>query len=296
VLLARPGRYRDRWVRRASKPRPGEISQAAVARVIDEHLAAEQGLSPMASNEHRALKDLVHRALSGKSLTADTLALFTQAFLISEADARQLWSCFTGTSPDQVTTTVSRLAAPPDDAAAMRARQYETLLLHETHVIGPDRRPTRHHTRQTIRAVADGVTRCPVRFDNTEVRITPGVGAQCSEIYACGGGLHAVDLILPTALRKGEDAMFSYTMHFSDPPMDNEYRRGAHPGIADVVIVVRFDRSHPPSDVWWAIWPDRWPGTAPIVEEPVKLNRDRPVVRKQLSSAARTAVGFRWAW
>ncbi|QIQ02254.1 hypothetical protein [Streptomyces liangshanensis] len=90
-LLARPGPYRDRWLRQVVRATAEPVNQAAVARVLAHWLwlngdAAGSELLP------RALRDRVSRALGGQLLSADTLRLFTAAFTMDEQDESALWT------------------------------------------------------------------------------------------------------------------------------------------------------------------------------------------------------------
>ncbi|MFJ1598436.1 hypothetical protein [Streptomyces sp. NPDC088261] len=97
-LLARPGPYRDRWLRQVVRATHEPVNQAAVARVLAHWLwlngdAAASELLP------RALRDRVSRALGGHLLSADTLRLFTAAFTMDEEDETALWALLDETSP-----------------------------------------------------------------------------------------------------------------------------------------------------------------------------------------------------
>src|SRR5262249_18396056 len=150
-----------------------EISQAAVARVISDYLRFA-GRSADTEGDHRRLKDRVNRALTGRALTPDTLQCFVRAFAMSDEDARQLWSSFSGSSPSQVNEVL--------EPAPHTSPKFETIALSETHSLGPDGQPLGHLTIQRIRALEDGASSYPVRFDNGIVAVKVANGS-VSEIF-----------------------------------------------------------------------------------------------------------------
>jgi hypothetical protein len=122
LLLTRPGPYRQRWMRQADNlHQDGKINQTAVTKVIAEYLAFYGRLH---LNDKPALKRLgckISRALSGATLTPDTLRLFMRAFNFSDDDTRQLWSALTGANPEDITDIFDDSALPPIDDATPRA-------------------------------------------------------------------------------------------------------------------------------------------------------------------------------
>lgn len=294
ALLAKPGRYRDRWVRRADKPRDDRVSQAAVARVIAEYLRQRNGVDTSEVIYYRRLKDRVHRALTAYDLSTETLEYFIQAFMMSDDDARQLWAHYTGGSPSYVDRIVQELGIPPTEGAAFQRPKYETILLRETHILGPDGTPQEHRIRQVVRCVGDGLSRFPVRFDSGAVTVDVSRG-NASDIYKCGPGLHAVDILLPAELKKGESVETEYTFRFLAAPLGQNFKRAALRRIENVEIVVAFHRSRLPDDVRWATWADYLGDDPPQTSEPVRLDRQGRA-RKVLLFAERTVVGFAWTW
>ncbi len=286
-------------MRQAAKARAGEISQAAVARVIVEYLKIEGTLRVDDDREYRKLKDRVYRALSGRALTPDTLIWFTCAFILSQEDARQLWARFNGGSPDQVDEGfIKRLCIPPKHAAAFGTAGFETVSLTERHSVGPDGLPAEHHTEQRIRATEEWLWRFPVRFtDRISTFEVKRASGRRSEIYRCGEGVYAVDIILPEPLKRGEEATVEYVLTY-DPsnPDERRFQRGALHNMRDVEISVAFDPSRPPGAVWWANWREFGTEATPFVQEPITFDPTAPVVRKKLTSAEQTTVGFCWRW
>lgn len=295
TLLERPGRYRDRWVRRAEKPRSGQISQAAVARVLAEYLNRYEGKDDDEA-AYRHLKDRVHRALSGQALTPDTLEWFTRAFLLTEDDARSLWSRFVGGNPEQTDGIIRRLAPPPTNAAAFEPLRYETVELYETHYVDRDGRPEKHETIQSIRATADGVSRYPLRIDTkAHVQVEEGV-VRASDTYRCDDDIYAIDVMLPHELREGECIDVRYSIFFEDDcAQQSVFRRAAYPPIENMTVEIKFDTRKIPRSVVWATWRDFSSDSPMLTCEPMEPD-DKGVVRKCLRSAKRTVVGFVWNW
>lgn len=95
MLLTQPGPYRERWMEHVSRQRTsGEISQAAITRVLSDFLAKQLRATGEQPPDARQLKDRANRALTGRSLTSQTLELFGAAFGFTEETMRQLWSCY----------------------------------------------------------------------------------------------------------------------------------------------------------------------------------------------------------
>lgn len=295
MLLAQPGRYRAFWASQADKLSPGEISQAAVARVIAGHLQSNGRLPPEDDRAHRALKDRVYRALNGQALTPSTLRLFAEAFLMSQEDARQLWSCLLGTTPDQTAEIIRTLRLPPADAAAFQPSDYRVVSLHEVHEVGADGAPSKHHTTQKLEASVDGVSRCPVRFDTSTLAVSVS-GGDTSAVYKCYDGLYAVDILLPKTLLRGEIYEVSYTLRYQAPTWnDQRFQRSAlRIPIDEARIEVHFSPHRRPRKIWWAIWQELRQDSTPTLREPVTLKGNS--VTKKVTSAARTIFGFCWDW
>lgn len=86
-LLSHPP-ARRRWQVRIVRQVPG-LNQAAVCAVLGRHLV-DIGERPCWASD-RALKDTVSRALSGR-LTGRTLQHFIDAFVLTPAQAQELWA------------------------------------------------------------------------------------------------------------------------------------------------------------------------------------------------------------
>ncbi len=282
MLLNERGRYRSRWARLAGKTPPGEISQAAVAKVIADHLRkAEDGAD---EQDYRLLKDRVHRALSGRALTPSTLGLFTAAFLLSEEDTRHLWALFLGTTPDE-----ARAAFQPPD--------YHVASLSETHEVNSDGRSQLHRTRQKITATKDGVSRFPVQFDSAAVAVRADT-ADVSDVYRCADDLFAVDVLLPKVLMKDESFDIEYVVEYPvDAKDDREFLRGVMGKRIDrATIEVKFSHNRQPREVWWTVCSNIGGRGKTVLREKVDLDRDSSSVSKTVLSVDDVVIGFRWEW
>lgn len=87
-------RCRRRWLRHARRSGPELPNQAGVAWVLALALW-ESGDAPESRRTlPRSLKDRVSRALNGRLVSASTLALFVDAFDLSEAQERELYAAW----------------------------------------------------------------------------------------------------------------------------------------------------------------------------------------------------------
>ncbi|MEU5695688.1 hypothetical protein [Actinosynnema sp. NPDC020468] len=288
-LLDRRGRYRERWVRQVTKSRDGEISQAAVARVIVDYV----GLRGDAIADYRKLRSRVHRALSGTSLTAETLGLFVGAFSMSERDTRDLWAKFAGAAVDNV-EVLRTLAPPPPEAVGLRASQFEVLSSREEHFIDPHGQPERHETVQRLRALADDLGRFPVQFDTPHILVLDA-STDASDLYHSTTGSYGFDLIFDSPLRRLDEITIRYSVKLDYTAPQSDFRRIAVRPMSNMSIAIHFSRECLPAEVWWASWRDPFPESEPMTREPVQVDRGR--VSKKLSFAASSSiVGFCWAW
>lgn len=85
-------RCRRRWQRHAQRSSPGLPNQAGVARVLALELWDRGDISEARQALPRSLKDRTSRALSGRLISASTLALFIDAFDLSEPQQQLLYS------------------------------------------------------------------------------------------------------------------------------------------------------------------------------------------------------------
>jgi hypothetical protein len=281
MLLNERGTYRSQWARLVGKTSPGEISQAAVAKVIVDHLRTTG--DDTSQLDHRLFKDRVYRALSGRALTPSTLGLFVAAFRFSEVDARQLWALFLGATPDEARAAVE----PPG---------FHVLCLADTHEVNSEGRPQLHTVKQRITATKDGVSRFPLRFDSAAVEIKAFTGT-IGDIYRCADGLFAADVVLPKVLMRDEHFDVEYVIEYpADAKDDPEFLRGAEgKHIDSATIVVKFSPSRRPRTVWWMVL-SRLMGGRTVFREQVKIDRKTSSVSKTVLSVEDVVIGFRWEW
>jgi hypothetical protein len=159
MLLERPGPYRDRWERVATRVSGSRVNLDAVSRVIAAHRAQ---FDPTGA-DHRSLNDTVRRALTGRVLTMGTLTEFIDSFGMSGDDASHLRDLLRGTAEGRIIT--GEAMPPPGLYETIGPRQHQTIAVNELHEVGPDRLPLRHRTIQTIRAVSGEVDHYSYSFD-----------------------------------------------------------------------------------------------------------------------------------
>ena len=282
MLLNERGTYRSQWACMADKTPPGDISQAAVAKVIVDHLRKAEGETSQL--DYRPLKDLVCRALSGRALTPSTLGLFTAAFLFSEEHARQIWAIFLGTTPDEA-------------RAAFQPPGFHVDRLDETYEVNSEGRPQSHRVRQKITATKDGVSRFPLRFDSAAVAIKVSSG-DISDMYRCTDEFFAVDVLLPKVLMRDESFELEYAVEYPvDANADPELLRGAMgKHIDSATIAIKFSPSKRPSAVWWTVRTNIGRGGRTVFREQVEIDRQSSSVSRTILAMDDVVVGFRWDW
>lgn len=291
TLLAEPGTYRRRWLRhvRRSSPR-ADISQAAIAQVLAEHLWDTGEVDDHDCELPRRLKDPVNRALNGGRLSLRTLRLFIDAFDFSAADGSRLLALRDGVTGDVV---VVRRNAPLSPAAPPRG--YETIMLHEFHTVGVDRCPVEHRTVQGIRATEE-LASYRYMFDTSAAAVEMVRGGRVSPTYRTEiEGLYAVDINLAEPLQPGETASFEYRTLFAyDAPPEPVFRRVARRHVTNVELNVRFHPDCLPSAVYWCVW-DAEDFTTVLSAAPVRLDAEMSV-HHFLHILQGRGVGFSWEW
>ncbi len=286
-LLERPGSYRQRWERRATRPRAQELNQRAIGKVLA-HKLWDDGHDL----DERSLKDRVARALRGEVLSPETLELFITAFDIAGPDADRLWALLSGTAPSRV--VAGELAVPPEYPSNREAREYRTVSLHEFHQLGADGSPAEHRTVHVIEALQDDLRRYPYRFDTDELTVEVVRGGAAGPIYRFNETLYAVDILFTHPLKQGETASWEYRtiFHYAIPPK-TEFRRAVFRRLESLQIRVEFHPNKLPASVWWAEWEAL---DGPVVQqELVTLDSER-AVHRYLQAVERAIVGFRWEW
>lgn len=280
MLLFRPGEYRDRWQRHADH----EGDHVAVARV----------LSPAGTEPAPELVGTVRQALDGTDLSPDLATSFVSAFAVRPRHAKRLFDLLRGSAAVRV---ISGDVAPPAQLGRPEeTRTYETLSLHESHVLGPDGLPAEHQTIQVIRSTVDRLDSLPYRFDTDELAVEVVRGGRVGEtVYHVTDTLYAVDILLADPLERGETALMQYrTTFFYKSPPPPEFRRGVLGSTKDLTLWVTFHQDRLPARVWSA----RWDGVehAKVIErEPVELDGELSV-HNRFDTVERAVVGFYWDW
>jgi hypothetical protein len=211
---------------------------------------------------------------------------------MSSEDAEQLWQIRSGEQQGPLLRgrkPYSVLPVPP--------RQYETIALDELHVIGADRLPKRHETRQGIRALVDGLQEYPYRFDTNEIRdVHVSRGGTASPIKHVDGPIYEVTIALDEPLRAGQEKYLTYatTFHYLAAPHP-DFRRSLPESVETAGIQVVFATSCLPRKVWWVVWDDWRDGSNVLGEEEIRLAPDNSVYRLALRMGG-AVVGFRWEW
>jgi hypothetical protein len=272
MLLLRPGEYRARWERLAGPTAPERIDYAAVGRLVGEDPAA---------------------ALEAEALSAQLLERFVGAFRLSPRHAERLRGLMRGAPGVRVIN--GDLRAPQMVRRAADTSRYDTLSLHELHVLGPDGKPAEHQTIQLIRSTVDGLESLPYRFDTDELVVDVVRGGHVGEVYQASDTLFAVDILLDRPLNRGETALMqlrtNFTYHEPPPP---EFRRGVLGATRDLTMWVSFHPDRLPRRVWQARW-DALDHAQITERRPVELDNERSV-HSRFDVVERAIVGFYWEW
>lgn len=278
MLLVRPGEYRTAWQKQADVVTPDEIDYAAVAQVLGD----------------RQLEEIARRALEGTSLTEDTLQQFITAFGFRRRQADRLRELMRGSLAVRV--IAGDLRAPAELPEAAGPPPYETLSLHESHVLGPDGLPAEHQTIQVIRSRVDGLDSLPYRFDTDQLVVEMVRGGRVGDrVYRLTDTLYAVDILLDAPLAAGGTALLQYrTTFFYRSPPPPEFRRGVLGSTKDLTIWVTFHPQRQPRRVWLARW-DAVDHARVIGQEEVTLDEELSV-HCRFDTVERAIVGFHWAW
>ncbi len=301
-LLAQQGQYRRLWEQHVVRSRPGEITQLAVAEVLARHLWNHPRVAGDADVLPRQLKDTVARALSGTLLSRPTLALFIDAFGISDAHADRLWRLWEGSGRISVLSGPRAMGSETEGElrSALGPRRHQTVSLHDHVYVGSDGRVARTRTLQVIEAIADGLDRIPYLYDTNALTLEVGQGCRevSGELFQISEGLYAATIPLARELSAGETISLEYVTTYCSPgnlndPRWREFRRAVMRRLENFDMRVEFHPDMLPARIWWAVW-DGVDGN--IVErEPVSLGGQYEVHR-YLRSVEKTVVGFRWSW
>ncbi len=294
MLLLRPGEYRSVWERQAAQAEPEEIDYPAVARVLAK---VDSSPSPGEADngpDNGRLAETARLALEGSNLTYDTLDSFIEAFSLGPRHAKRLQDLMRGSEAVRVITDDVR---PPTDLYRTGGpSRYETLSLHELHILGPDGLPAEHQTIQVVRSMVDGLDSLPYRFDTDELVVEVVRGGRVGDrLYPVSDTLYAVDILLTDPLPPGGTALLQYrtTFFYRSPPAP-EFRRGVLGSTKDLTIWVTFHRDRLPRRVWLARW-DAVNHAHIVDREPAELD-DELSVHCRFDAVERAIVGFTWEW
>ena len=301
-LLQRPGPYRRQWEQHVVRARPGEIIQLAVAEVLARYLWSYPRVPGDADVLPHQLKDTVSRALSGRLLSRSALALFIEAFGLSDQEADRLWRLWEGSGTISVLSGPRAMASRTEQElhAALGPRRHQTLSLHDHVYVGADGLPARTRTLQVVEAIADGLDRIPYLYDTKALTLEVGQG--CTELsgdlYQVTEQVFATHIALARALQAGETTTLEYwtTYQYQPDPLDpreREYRRAVMGRLENFDVRVEFHPDKLPSGIWWATW-DGLEGEI-LDQEAVALDSQHSVHR-YLRFIEKTVVGFHWAW
>jgi hypothetical protein len=287
LLTVRPS-YRSQWERRCEQLGRGGPSQAAIARVISDHLI-EHGVRAASQQLHRQIKDRVSRLFAGKPMSAETLEWIIDAFDFDPADAERVRALFDG-----VKTSGFVAGTWPPARTHPATTGLRTLSLHELHTLGPDGVPITHRTVQIVKAVASGVTRYLYRFDTSSADVAVVRGGRAGPVVDAGSGLHGVEIELTRPLALGETASLEYLTTFrydhAPPP---EFRRGIATSLDNLELRVQFHPDRLPDHVWWCAWPSL--DGKPSYRQAADLDGEH-AIHRYLDGIEATIVGFTWQW
>jgi hypothetical protein len=292
-LLADEERYRKRWRVHVTRAAADALHQRAIAQVIAEHLWETGQVEDTVRDLPRQLRDRVSRALSGESLSVQSLVWFVEAFEFSDAHTRALWDRHREDS-----TQRSHPAAAPLENGVRRpvpSSAYRTRALDEYHQLGPDGLPAVHETLQVIEAVTE-LDRYTFQFDTASASVEVLRGGRRGPTYPNPEqpGIHAVDILLPAPLLPGATHILAYrTVFHYDRPPPPEFRRMFRKQVRTVAMEVRFHPSRLPVRVWWATWAAL--DETPAERVPVALSQDGRAHRV-IEDAQESIVGFLWDW
>ncbi|WNF26192.1 hypothetical protein RI138_04835 [Streptomyces sp. C11-1] len=284
-LLTTDSRYLTQWQKRARR-KGAYINQSAVANVLDDYLfESGEGCSGKGT---RSLKDRVSRALSGTSLSWETLGWFINAFSMSDIDANRLREAHGGSAhgPSGISHTLRgrrELARP---------QRHRTMNLIERYEVGPTGTLASRHTSQVIRAAEDGVTAYFFNHEPEAASIEVLHGGRLGRRYEYGGGLLGVEIMLCDPLDRSDVALLEYRTAFSPTSSRAmEVRRPAFARAENVSLSVRFTGERRPRKAWTCVWDDPL-GEQPVEEESVGPGGDS--LYRFLPYIEETVVGFRW--
>jgi hypothetical protein len=300
-LLLKPGSYRQAWEKHVIRARHGSINQLAVAEVLARHVARSGGAQASAVLP-RQLKDTVSRALSGRLLSRQMLALFIEAFEFTDDEADRLWRLWNGSATISVMSgsRAVPIQAEQDLRQVLGPRRHQTLTLHDHLTVGADGRMARSRTLQVIEATVAGTDRIPFLYDTNLLTLEIGQGCAglSGDLKQIGADLFAVDILLARTLGLGETITMEYSSTFRypgdpDDPHERQYRRAVMSRLENFDMRIEFHPDRRPAQLWWATW-DGVDGDV-LTQESASLDSQHSAQRF-MRSLQRTCVGFHWTW
>lgn len=288
-LLSSDPRYRVLWRKRVARARTG-LSQAAVAKVLEEYLWDSGERSEDAMQLARQIKDRVARALNGEVLSAETLRWFIEAFCIDEPDEARLWGTFIADESEVIGISHTLRGR----REMVRRQCHRTTSLIERYSVDRCGSLAYRRTHHTIQAIEDGVDIYIFNHEPQASAIEVVHGGRLGERYEYGGGLTSVEIILDRSLNKAESTILEYHTHFElQPAALTEVRRAAFGRSENIDYAVEFDKARIPRSAWWCAWDDHFGGNR-VLEETVSVRNDS--IRRFLPYIEEAVVGFRWDW
>ncbi len=299
-LLADPDLpYRARWVPLGTTPRRGrQLNRAAVGRVVAAHLVDVRLLDDVEEQVWpRTKKDWLDRCLDSSKPEAD---------LTLDREALELICDAFGVTAEHRTQLVALVESPPGADSADHTgqpgvdsppREYHSVWVLEDHYIGADRRPSLHHTTQTVQADIDDLRHITLRFDADCVAVTVEQGGRATgDITRISDNLWGQPIILDRPARRGEQRDLAYTTYFDytdDPPPEFRRSGGSDPH-AYVEIRVHFDAGCLPTEVCHCVWPAL--DAQPLTEAVTLLDDEHSATMIFNVLQPGGLVGFRWTW
>jgi hypothetical protein len=300
-LLLKPGSYRQAWENHVIRARHGSINQLAVAEVLARHVSGARG-AQVSGLLPRQLKDTVSRALSGRLLSRQVLALFIEAFDFTDDEADRLWRLWNGSATISVLSgsRAMPVQAEQDIRQVLGPRRHQTLTLHDHLTVGADGRMARSRMLQVIEATQAGTDRIPFLYDTNLLTLEVGQGCAgvSGELKQIGADLFATDILLARTLSLGETITMEYSTTFRypgdpDDPHERQYRRAVMVRLENFDMRIEFHPDRRPAELWWATW-DGVDGDV-LTQEPASLDSQR-AAQRFMRSVQRTVVGFYWTW
>lgn len=281
-LLLTQEPYRSHWASEVYRDSTDEVNQAAVARVLRNHLWEIGEMSDADEAGARRLRDTVGRAIHGGTITSRTLEWFIGAFDFDVDIARGLRS-------RHASDAASRAAdARPTQARPARVR---IISFDDQVFVGEDGLPRYQDTGMVFEALVP-VASLSFTLDTAATMEVLSGGTALPSRPSHHPGMHTIDLSLTQPRDVGETGVVRYRTHFHGSAGGvHEFRRSAIRPISSIVLQVQFDSAAVPARVWFCTWPDAVAG--PDHRESLSLGAELSVHR-HLSNVSDTLVGFAW--